>query len=34
MRSLLFRIVYLTAVAVAMIGWVWVLFEGLTRTLV
>jgi hypothetical protein len=33
MRSLLFRIAYLATVAVAMIGWMWVLFEGLTRTL-
>jgi hypothetical protein len=29
MRSLMTRLVYLTAVGVAMVGWLWMLFEGL-----
>jgi hypothetical protein len=33
MRSRIFRLVYLTAVAVAMIGWSWMLIEGLAWAL-
>jgi hypothetical protein len=33
MRSRIFGVLYLAVVAVAMIGWVWMLFEGLIRTL-
>jgi hypothetical protein len=33
MRSRIFRLVYLTANAVAMIGWSWMLIEGLACAL-
>jgi hypothetical protein len=33
MRSRIFRLVYLTAIAVAMIGWSWMLIEGLAWAL-
>ena len=33
MRSRGLRIVYLAAIAVAMIGWLWMLFEGFTWAL-
>jgi len=29
MRARLFRVLYLTAIAVAMMGWLWMLFEGI-----
>jgi hypothetical protein len=32
-RSLVFKFVYLTAIAVATIGWLWMLFDGVARTL-
>jgi hypothetical protein len=30
MRARVFRLLYLTAIAVAMIGWLWMLFEGIS----
>jgi hypothetical protein len=33
MRSDLFKILYVAAIAVATVGWVWVLVEGLVWTL-
>jgi len=33
MRSRILRLVYLTAIAVAMIGWSWMLIEGLAWAL-
>jgi hypothetical protein len=29
MRARLFRVLYLTAIAVAMMGWLWMLAEGI-----
>jgi hypothetical protein len=33
MRSRLFEILFIAAIAVAMIGWMWVLVEGVAWTL-
>jgi hypothetical protein len=33
MRGRVFRLLYLTAIAVAMIGWLWLLFEAIARAI-
>jgi hypothetical protein len=33
MRTRVFKLLYLTAIAVAMIGWVWVLVEAIARAI-
>jgi hypothetical protein len=33
MRARVFKLLYLTAIAVAMVGWVWMLVEGFTWTI-
>jgi hypothetical protein len=33
MRASLFRLLYVTAIAVMMIGWVWLLVEAIARAL-
>jgi len=33
MRGRMFRLLYLTAIAVAMIGWLWLLIEAIARAI-
>jgi hypothetical protein len=33
MRGRVFRLLYLTAIAVAMIGWLWLLIEAIARAI-
>jgi hypothetical protein len=33
MRARVFRLLYLTAIAVAMLGWMWMLVEGFARAI-
>jgi hypothetical protein len=33
MRARLFRLLYLTTIAVAMMGWLWLLIEGIARAI-
>jgi hypothetical protein len=33
MRARVFRLLYLAAIAVAMMGWVWMLVEGIARAI-